>query len=130
MYNYPIDKLPAKGYMLAYFAEQPVFAPYEIRDGAICFAGCEILDQEMPRECHFFDRNTEYRLVKREFRNDVIETVFTEKEEEIMDPDLLYVEEVLVRKEYKGIEKLRIVNRYAYSDNDTLILKNYRIAMV
>lgn len=46
--------------------------------------------------------------------------------------DLLFPEEVLVKKEYTDIpgipEKLRVINRYHYSENDTLVLKDYRIA--
>ena len=49
-----------------------------------------------------------------------------------MEPDLLFTEEVLVKKEYTDIpgipEKLRVINRYRYSENDTLVLKDYRIA--
>ena len=50
-----------------------------------------------------------------------------------MDPDLLYVEEPLLREEYAGRaefpNRLKIVNRYSYSENDTLVLVNYRIAL-
>lgn len=49
-----------------------------------------------------------------------------------MGPELLYEEEVLVRDEYAGKpglpDRLKIVNRYMYTENDTLVLKNYRIA--
>lgn len=48
------------------------------------------------------------------------------------DPDLLYEEEVLVKDEYSeksGLpERLKVINRYMYTENDTLVLKNYRIA--
>lgn len=47
-----------------------------------------------------------------------------------MDPDLLYEEEVLVKNdEAAGIDSLRIVNRYMFTENDTLVLRNYRIAL-
>ena len=51
----------------------------------------------------------EYRLIRRESRNDVIERILTKNEEEKMESDLLFPEEVLVK-------------------NDTLVLKDYRIA--
>ena len=83
-------------------------------------------------ECHLFDEEREYRMIRREQRGDRVEVVLTRAEEEGMDPDLLYEEEPLVREEYArraGLPKrLRIINRYAYSRNDTLVLVNYRIA--
>ena len=46
-----------------------------------------------------------------------------------MDPDLLYEEEVLVKNENAaGIDRLKIINRYMFTENDTLVLRNYRIA--
>ena len=78
------------------------------------------------------DENTEYRMVLREARNDRIESVLTKEEEEGMDPDLLFAEEALVKKEYirEGIhpKRLMIINRYRYTENDSLALKNYRIS--
>ena len=51
-----------------------------------------------------------------------------------MDPDLLFSEDVLVKKEYaalRGIpEKLRVISRYRYSENDTLVLDLYRISTI
>ena len=41
--------------------------------------------------------------------------------------------ELQLKKEYAdqpGIpDKLRVINRYQYSENDTLVLKDYRIAV-
>ena len=46
-----------------------------------------------------------------------------------MDPDLLYEEDVLVKDEYSGKsglpERLKVINRYMYTENDTIVLKNY-----
>lgn len=54
-------------------------------------------------------------------------------EEELWDPDLLFVQDVLVKKEYTDIpgipEKIRVINRYSYSENDTLVLQDYRLAL-
>lgn len=61
-----------------------------------------------------------------------MEVILKGQEEESMDPDLLYEEDVLVRDEYSGKsgipERLKVINRYMYTENDTLVLKNYRIA--
>lgn len=127
-----LETAPRKGFLLAYFKGAMVFEPYSIRDGILSFDGCEAFRDETPRECHLFDENTEYRMIQREARNDRIELVLTREEEEGMDPDLLFEEEVLVKKEYarEGThpERLRIVSRYRYTENDSLALKNYRIS--
>lgn len=128
MYNFPIAMIPPRGYVLAYFKEKLVFEPYEIKGEAIDFESCGLLSQETPRECHFFDQDREYRLVRRDFQKDYIEKVYTREEEEGMDPDLVFMEDVMVKPEYPLLKKLRIINRYTYSPNDTLILKNYRIS--
>ena len=80
--------------------------------------------------CH---GNSDYSKCQNwEARGDRVEVILTRQEEESMGPELLYEEEVLVRDEYAGKpglpDRLKIVNRYMYTANDTLVLKNYRIA--
>ncbi len=127
-----IDKIPKKGLVMAYFRNQLLFLPYEVAGDELKMPGGAFFDKEMPYECHFFNKDMEYRLIRRESRNDVIERILTKDEEEKMESDLLFPEEVLVKKEYTDIpgipEKLRVINRYHYSENDTLVLKDYRIA--
>lgn len=133
MWEISLEKLPPKGIMLLYFKKQLVFKRYEIKNGELVYDGEENLSGETPIECHFFDDQTEYRLIKRDAQGDAIEIVLSATEEAYMDPDLIYVEELLIKDEYRinvNIpEKLSIVSRYRYSDNDTLELKNYRIAI-
>lgn len=129
---YSIEKMPQKGFVLAYFRDGLVFEPYEVRNGMLLFDGCERLQKEDPTECHFFDRHQDYHRVCRQARHDVVEYVATEEEEARMEKDLLFVEDVLVKEEYVRRrcfpEKLRIINRYRYSENDVLVLKDYRIS--
>ena len=130
MLGITLDKAPAKGYLLAYFRNALVFEPYTVENGRLVFPGCESWQKTAPKECHLFDQNKEYRMIFREARQDRVETVLTRQEEETMDPDLLYEEEVLVKNdEAAGIDSLRIVNRYMFTENDTLVLRNYRIAL-
>ncbi len=81
----------------------------------------------------FFYETSELRLVHRESRNDTIEILLRESDETDMDQELLYTQEVLLKQEYTSRDdlpkKLRIINRFVYSDNDTLILNNYRIRL-
>ncbi len=132
-YKIPVDALPKKGYVMAYFQDALVFEPYEVKGGRIVCGCSERLEKELPRECHFFDADREYRMLLREARGDIIETVLTKEEEEEMDPDLLFRDEGLVREEFSSKpgmpEKLCVINRYVFSENDTLILKSYRISV-
>lgn len=128
-----IDKIPKKGLVMAYFRNELLFLPYEVTGDELKMQGKTLFDKEMPYECHFFNKDREYRLIRRESRNDVIERILTKDEEEELEPDLLFPEDVLVKKEYTDIpgipEKLRVINRYRYSENDTLVLEDYRIAV-
>ena len=128
-----IGKLPRKGLVLAYFPDRLVFSTYCVKGEELLTQEKELFEKVCPDECHFFDHDTEYRLVQRRSRGEVIELVLTADEEEGTDPDLLFTEDVLVSKEYTETgmpEKLQVTSRYRYSDNDTLILDMYRISTV
>lgn len=132
MLGISIEKTPEKGFILACFRERPVFGRYERKSGEIIFEGWEAFREKMPQECHLFDADTEYRMVARQARRDRIELVLTAREEETMEPDLLYTENVLIREEYRQDgtvpETITVINRYQYSADDTLMLKNYRLS--
>lgn len=129
-----VDKLPRKGLVLAYFRDRLIFSPYSVEGGELLTEERELFERECPEECHFFDDAAEYRMIQRHARGDRIELVLTADEEKHMDPDLLFSEDVLVKKEYaalRGIpEKLRVISRYRYSENDTLVLDLYRISTI
>ena len=127
------DQIPREGLVLAEGREELVFAPYIYRAGKILLDGQDRSDLLEWDQCLLFSRDTEYRRVRRRARHDVIETVLTAEEEAAMDPELLYTEEVLVKPSYAGQrgipETLIIVSRYRYSENDTLVLEDTRVAM-
>ena len=62
----------------------------------------------------------------------LVELVLDAGQEKAMEPDLLFEDEMLVRPEYRpeqiGIQKLKVVNRYRYTDFDTMTPDNYRIS--
>ncbi len=122
---------PKKGYILAFYQDRLVFDSYTIKDGELIFEGCKALRDEMPWECHLFDEERECRRIYRESAGDWIEQLFTRAEEREMEPDLLFEEEVLVKPQYADTgrlpRKLTIMNRFRYSECDTLTLDNYRI---
>ena len=125
------NNAPARGYILAYYQDTLVFEPYTMKDGELVFEGCEALRGEVLRECHLFDEERECRCIYRESAGDWIEQLFTRAEESEMDPDLLFEEKVLVKPQYADTgrlpRKLTIMNRFRYSEYDTLTLDNYRI---
>ena len=61
-----------------------------------------------------------------------LDMLLTAEEERGMDPDLIFEESVLVKPRYavsgRVPGKLIIINRYRYSEYDTLTLDNYRIS--
>ena len=105
------DRIPGNGLLLAEGRDRLVFTPYEYRSGKILADGQDCSELLGWDQCLLFDRNTEVRLVRRRARNEMIETVLT-------------------YAAHGGLpETLIIVNRYRYSENDTLVLDDYRVAM-
>ena len=134
MLDYEVEKMPEKGLFYGRLKKEILYTSYCVKDGTISFAKGEVPDPDELTEGHFFDGKKEYRLIKRESRNDLLKLCFTEEEEKAMDKDLLMEETVLVKEEYvdasAGVcDHIRIINRYAYSKDDTLVLRNYRLAM-
>ena len=127
-----IEQLPKAGYVILQLKSSFLFEPYTVKDGKLLFRGSEYLEKEPMTECHFFSRDREYRLIARKSRGDVIERVLTAEEEQAMDPDLTYEQEMLVKKEFISRddlpEKLLVINRYVFTENDTLALQDYRIS--
>ena len=129
--NRIIENAPSVGFVIACLKNQLIFAPYKIQDGVLEVEGWNNPDFTEAEECHFFDNIREYRRIYRSARRDVIETVLTAREEQDMDPDLIFVEEVLVKPQYIESGRipttLTIINRYRYSEYDTIVLEDYRI---
>ena len=129
--NISIEKLPPKGLMLLYFMTESVFARYEIKNGQII--STEELPKEPPTECHFFDNDKEYRIIERKSDNSYIESTLSAEEEKRINPDLIYTEYQLIKEKYAkkdGIpERLLVVSRYRYTDDDILELADYRISL-
>lgn len=127
-----IEQLPDSGYLIAQLESSLIFEPYTVKDRKLFFHGNELIEKEKIKECHFFNRDREYRLIFRESRGDFIERVLTAEEEQKMNPDLIYEQEMMIKKEYACREdlpeKLLIINRYYFTENDTLALRDYRIS--
>ena len=127
-----LNKMPERGVVYAQLKNGIVYTAYQVENGEIHLAKGDMFSIEDLKEAHFFDEKTEYRVIKRESRNDLLKLLFTEEEEVAMGAELLLAESVLVEDQYAdpaagAPDRLRIINRYAYSEDNTLVLRNYRL---
>ena len=83
---------------------------------------------------HCFDEQMEYRYLRVNEGGDAVEGLFTAEQEATMDPDLVYVDQMVLNEAYApkdgGIWTLNVVNRYRWTENNALELENYRMAGV
>lgn len=123
------DKIPAGGYVLAYFRMGIVFAPYEKADEGIEAPGWkEHLEREDDPlfELHLFNAQKEYRFFQRQ------DGEYDEFEVSENDcPEGIYVEDMCVEKRYADVlRKIRVVNYIEYTQDGMLEITNYRLAPV
>ena len=125
-------RIPEEGFVMAVFDDHILFERYTKTADGLSFPEGEPFQKVPLLRLHCFDRDTEYRLIAADDGDRLIETVLTAEEEKKMEPDLLFEDEMLLRREYckdgMPLEKLRIVNRYRYTFFDTMTLHNYRIS--
>ena len=123
------DKIPASGYVLAYFRMGIVFAPYEKADEGIEAPGWkEHLEREDDPlfELHLFNDQKEYRFFqKQDGEYDEFEVSENDR------PEGIYVEDMCVEKRYADVlGKIRVVNYITYTQDGMLEITNYRLAPV
>lgn len=114
-----IKNAPNKGYLLTYGDNKVELYPYDLTKDKINFK---------EQTYHLFDEQKEYR---RFYSNGKLhEIIISSDEEKAMDKDLLYAEEIELEDIYKSntYNKIKIVNRYKYKNNNSLCLVNYRLA--
>ena len=124
-------RIPLDGIIIAVFENHIVVERYRKDAEGLSFPGGELLRNEAILRLHCFDRETEYRLLVTDDGDRLIEVVLDAEEEKKMEPDLLFEDEMLLREEYcterAGIRKLKVINRYRYTQFETMTLDNYRI---
>ena len=123
------DKIPASGYVLAYFRMGIVFAPYEKADEGIEAPGWkEHLEREDDPlfELHLFNDQKEYRFFqKQDGEYDEFEVSENDR------PEGIYVEDMCVEKRYADVlGKIRVVNYITYTQDGMLEITNYRLSPV
>lgn len=128
-YQINYDKIPASGYVLAYFRMGIVFAPYEKADEGIEAPGWkEHLEREDDPlfELHLFNDQKEYRFFqKQDGEYDEFEVSENDR------PEGIYVEDMCVEKRYADVlGKIRVVNYITYTQDGMLEITNYRLAPV
>lgn len=128
------SKAPQSGWILAVPEDgQTVFERFTREDSGVRFPGMERLNGKLIRRCHCFDENSEYRYLCVGDSMRVIETVCDAKQEADMDPDLLYEDDLILSAQYapgEEIRKLRVINRYRYTECNTLTVEDYRLGGV
>ena len=126
------QRIPDEGMMIAVLEGRILVERYRKEVDGLSFPDAERLQKAALVRLHCFDRNTEYRLLVTDDGDRLVEVVLDAEEEKTMEPDLLFVDEMLLRPEYRsdhvGIQKLKVMNRYRYTDFDTMTLDNYRIS--
>lgn len=123
------DKIPASGYVLAYFRMGIVFEPYEKADEGIEAPGWK---EHMEREddplfeLHLFNDQKEYRFFqKQDGEYDEFEVSENDR------PEGIYVEDMCVEKRYADVlGKIRVVNYITYTQDGMLEITNYRLSPV
>lgn len=128
-YQINYDKIPASGYVLAYFRMGIVFAPYEKAEEGIEAPGWkEHLERKDDPlfELHLFNDQEEYRFFQKQ-DGKFAEFVVSENDQ----PKGIYVEDMCVEKRYADVlRKIRVVNYIDYTQDGMLEITNYRLSPV
>lgn len=113
------NKMPASGYVLAYFRNCIVFEEYSDT------AQLENIlnDNQQLLELHAFDESKEYRLVFKD-NKDALEQVIEDEAGRDTKIELVKVEESLL----SVMSTLKVVNYIDYDENGMIAINNYRLA--
>lgn len=126
--------MPQSGFILAYFRTKVVFEEYKIENNEIHFKSADLLKTDTLSECHCFDEKTEYRIIYKHDGKETVELCLTQDEEAALDCHLVREELWYIKPEYRSnaneLERLRVVTRYHYTENDSLCMTNSRMAGV
>lgn len=127
-------KAPARGWLFAETEHGPILERYSIVDGELHFPGAARLEAAPVLRLHCFDEQAEYRYLRVNEEGDAVEGLFTAEQETAMDPDLIYEDKMVLAEAYApkdgGIWTLSVINRYRWTEYNTLGLENYRLAGV
>ena len=126
------NKAPERGWLFAETETGAILERYVLVDGEPDFPGRERLRDAVVTRLHCFDERVEYRWLRTNEKGGVVEGVFSAEEEAGMDPDLVYPDDMILADEYApkegGLWVLSVINRYRWTETDTLTLENYRLA--
>lgn len=125
-------KAPENGWLFAETDCGVILERYTLENGMPVFPGQKRLASATITRLHCFDGRKEYRFLRPNGRGDIIEGVFTADEETAMDPDLIYEDRMVLSKEYMPkdgkIWAITVINRYRWTEYNTLTLNNYRLS--
>ncbi len=130
-----INKLPRKGWVLAYSSEKILFDSYVVDNDCVVLGGGGKFDGRNFYEIHCFDASQEYRLfTSHGTAHEVILSEHDESERETFDT-FTYRDEQLLQERYARIlgceeAKIIVINRFAYTEDDAVYLAGYRLGGV
>ncbi len=127
-----INKLPHKGWILAYSSEKIVFDSYAVENDCVVLGRGGNFDGAGFYEIHCFDDTQEYRVFTSHGEShEVILSEHDDSERETFDT-FTYREEHLLQEKYSRIlgceeAKIIVINRFSYTEDDAVYLAGYRL---
>lgn len=123
-----IGDAPDQGILYALYTDKVEFKKYEKSSLVKDF-------EDNLLELHLFDKETEYRYIKR--RKDAVEIIINDQNYGAANSGKVesYIEKVMVQEDFKAnaegeISFVEVVNYIKYDENDLLRIDNYRLKEV
>ena len=127
-----IKEAPSKGHVYAQTREgEIVFDEYNLQGDAVKLKSGKELDFDACEEVHLFDEESEFRIVT--VNGEQKTMILTAEQEKDNEEIVTYTENQFLMDEFceGGVQqKLVVVSRFAYGENDSLYLCDYRLAGV
>lgn len=129
MTNIDYNKMPANGYVLAYFRGSILFDRYT----QVSQLEEQLNSKGQLLELHVFDDTKEYRLVVKD-NGDTIEQLIEDSEDQDTKVELVKVVDTFAKntaEEYalsQVMPTLKVINYIDYDENGMITINNYRLA--
>lgn len=131
MNNLDLKLAPKSGYCLAFLDEgNIIFDVYKINANVIACRKNGPIDLCNITRLHLFDNDKEFRAIESTYDKSDIVTVLTAQEEEKINPLYLKEQQIYLDKMFrlKRKEKIIVINRFNFNDDNCIFLENYRLA--
>ncbi len=125
---FDINKLPSNGYILAYSDGKILFDSYKLDNNCVILGSGGKFDDEKFYEIHCFNESQEYRKF---MTHEILLSEHDESEQENFDR-FIYRDEQILQEKYSRLlgykdAKIIVINRFAYTEDDSIYLAGYRL---